>query len=246
MAGRACVLDHLSPVIGCRFPASLNPACSWLRIAIVIYRAWFGRYSWQPRCRVSGGREITGLFGRLAPLFLSVIPLFVLFGLGVLTWKQTEIWHDSERLWSHALAVSPSGMANLHVGRFVAQRGDLAEAEKHLRRAVEINPKNDVFQSNLALILARQGNLAEATKHFRRALEINPDDPATLNNMGITLAQQGKLDEAILHFQRSLEIKPNDASGHTNMANLLLDRGDVDGATEHLARRHRNRSGGCR
>lgn len=162
------------------------------------------------------------------------IPLFTLFGLGILTWKQTEIWHDTERLWNHALAVRPSSIAYFHMGRSMAQRGDLAEGEKHLRRAVEINPRNDVIQSNLALVLAKQGNLAEATKHFLRALEINPKDPATLNNMGITLAQQGKLDEAILHFHRSLEIRPNDASGHTNMANLLLDRGDVDGATKHL------------
>src|SRR5262244_3955412 len=147
--------------------------------------------------------------------------LMVLVGLSILTWRQSEIWHDSERLWNHALAVSPSGMAYLHVGRFSAQRGDLAEAEKHLRRAVEFNTKNDVFRSNLALVLARQGNLPEATEQFRRALEI-------------TLAQQGKLDEAIQHFQRSLELKPNDASGHTNMANLLLNRGDVDGATKHL------------
>jgi Flp pilus assembly protein TadD len=160
--------------------------------------------------------------------------LFGLFGLGILTWKQAQIWHDSEKLWSHALAVSPSGMASLHVGRFAAQRGNLAEAEAHLRRAVAFNPQNDVFQSNLALILARQGNLGEATDHFRRALEINPKDPATLNNMGIALAQQGKLDEAIEHFRRSLEIKPNDASGHTNMANLLLGRGDVEGAAKHL------------
>ena len=166
--------------------------------------------------------------------FLIGIPLFVLFGLGVLTWRQTEIWHDSERLWSHALAVRPSGMAYLHVGRFAAQRGELEEASKNLRRAVAINPKNDVFQSNLALVLARQGNLVEATAHFRRALEINPADPATLNNMGITLAQQGNFDEAIQYFQRSLEIKPNDASGHGNMANILLNRGDVDGAIKHL------------
>jgi tetratricopeptide (TPR) repeat protein len=178
--------------------------------------------------------ESSGIARSVGAALLIGIPLFVLFWLGILTWKQTGIWHDSERLWSHALAVSPSGMANLHVGRFIAQRGDLAEGEKHLRRAVEFNPKNDVFQSNLALVLARQGNLPEATVHFYRALEINPGDPATLNNMGITLAQQGKLDEAIQHFQRSLEIKPNDASGHTNMANLLLDRGDVDGATKHL------------
>jgi tetratricopeptide (TPR) repeat protein len=169
----------------------------------------------------------------IAALFIA-IPLFALFGLGSLTWRQTEIWHDSETLWNHALAASPSSMAYFHVGRFTAQRGDLAEAEKHLRRAVEINPTNDVIQSNLALVLARQGNLAEATAHFYRALEINPADPATLNNMGITLAQQGKLDEAIQHFQRSLEIKPNDASGHTNLANVMLARGDMDGAMKHL------------
>src|SRR5262245_54117803 len=162
------------------------------------------------------------------------IPLFTVFALSVLTWKQTEIWHDTERLWNHALAVRPSSVAYFHLGRSMAQRGDLAEADKHLRRAAEINPKSDIIQSNLALCLARQGNLAEATKHFHRALEINPKDPATLNNMGITLAQQGRLDEAIQHFQRSLELKPNDVSGHTNMANLLLNRGDVDGATKHL------------
>ena len=175
-----------------------------------------------------------GVIRPLSAALLTGIPLFVLFGLAVLTWGQVGIWHDTERLWGHALAVRPSSIAYFHMGRSMAQRGDLAEAEKHLRRAAEINPRNDVIQSNLALVLARQGNLAEATKHFRRALEINPKDPATLNNMGITLAQQGKLDEATQHFRRSLEIKPDDASGHTNMANLLLDRGDVDGATKHL------------
>jgi protein O-mannosyl-transferase len=175
--------------------------------------------------------------GSIRPLsaaLLTGIPLFVLFGLGVLTWGQVGIWHDTERLWGHALAVRPSSIAYFHMGRSMAQRGDLYEADKHLRRAAEINPKNDVIQSNLALVLARQGNLADATKHFHRALEINPKDPATLNNMGITLARQGRLDEAIQYFQRSLELKPNDVSGHTNMANLLLNRGDVDGATKHL------------
>ena len=169
----------------------------------------------------------------VAAVFIA-IPLFVLFGLSTLTWRQTHIWRDSETLWNHTLAASPSSMAHFHVGRFTAQRGDLAGAEKHLRRAVEINPTNDVIQSNLALVLARQGNLAEATTHFNRALEINPADPATLNNMGITLAQQGKLDEAIRHFQRSVEIKPKDASGHSNLANVLLNRGDLDGAMKHL------------
>jgi Flp pilus assembly protein TadD len=162
------------------------------------------------------------------------ILLFTVFGFSVLTWKQVEVWHDTERLWSHALAVRPSSFAYFHIAKLKAERGDLAEADKDLRRAVAINPKNDIIQSNLALVLARQGNLVEATEHFYRALEINPKDPSTLNNLAITLAQQGKLDEAIQHFQRALEIRPNDASGHTNLANVLLARGDLDGAAKHL------------
>jgi tetratricopeptide (TPR) repeat protein len=182
-------------------------------------------------------RLSTGGISRPAVAALSTaIAFFVLFVLGSLSWKQTKIWHDSETLWNHALAASPSSMAYFHVGRFAAQRGDLAESEKHLRRAVEINPTNDVMQSNLALVLARQGRLLEATDHFRRALNINPADPATLNNLGIALAQQGKLDEAIQRFERALEIKPNDASGHTNLANVKLARGDLDGAVSHLRR----------
>jgi len=168
-------------------------------------------------------------------LFIAT-PLFVIFGLGSLTWKQTKIWHDSETLWNHALSASPSSMAHFHVGRFAAENGDLVEAERHLRRAVAINPTNDVMQSNLALVLARQGNLAEATGYFYRALEINPSDPATINNLAITLAQQGKLDEAVQQFRRALEIRPDDVSGHTNLANVMLARGDFDGATEHLRR----------
>ena len=172
--------------------------------------------------------------------FLIGISLLVLFGLGTFTWRQTEIWHDTERLWNHALAVHPSSTAHFHVARFIADRGDLAGAEKHLRRAAEMSPKKDVVQSFLAMVLAKQGNLVEATERFHRALQINPKDPATLNNMGIALAQQGKLDEAIEHFQRSLEIKPNDAAGHMNLANVWLDRGNMDGSPQAHAGRRRD------
>ena len=211
----------------------LKRAHSWSRIVIVICRAWFGRCFWQ-LCFLASGSGGLECARPVLGGFLIGIPLLVLFGLGTLTWRQTEIWHDTERLWNHALAVHPSSTAHFHVARFIADRGDLAGAEKHLRRAAEMSPKKDVVQSFLAMVLAKQGNLVEATQRFHRALQINPKDPATLNNMGIALAQQGKLDEAIEHFQRSLEIKPNDAAGHMNLANVWLDRGNMEESLKHM------------
>src|SRR5207245_1977696 len=34
----------------------------------------------------------------------------VVVGLGVLTWNQAQVWHDSERLWTHALAINPNSV----------------------------------------------------------------------------------------------------------------------------------------
>src|SRR5207249_9869727 len=31
----------------------------------------------------------------------------LLVGLGLLTWNQVQVWHDSEKLWSHAAAIDP-------------------------------------------------------------------------------------------------------------------------------------------
>jgi Flp pilus assembly protein TadD len=209
-AGPQLVADRYS-YLSCMVWAAL--------LATVICRLW------QTRTRVASPA---------VRILLTAMPLLVLLGLATLTWKQTETWRDTERLWNHALAVHPSSTAYFHVARFMAERGDLARAEKHLRRAIEINPKKDVIQSLLAVVLVKQGNLAEALAHFYSALAINPADPDTLNNLGIALAQQGKLDEAIQHLKRSLEIKPNDTSVHMNLANVLLDRGDVDGAIKHM------------
>ena len=219
----------LAPVLGVAQAGLQLVADRYSYLSCMVWAILFASlfiHLWRRSADGVGQAGVTALF--------IAIPLFVLFSLGGLTWRQTQIWQDSERLWNHALAVSPSSMAHFHVGRFAVQRGDLAEAENHLRRAIEINPTNDVIQSNLALVLARQGNLSDATVHFYRALKINPADPATLNNMGITLAQQGKLDEAIQHFRRALEIRPGDASGHANLANVMLARGDMDGALKHL------------
>src|SRR6266581_3556855 len=45
---------------------------------------------------------------RPAKRFLITGPaLCAVLGLGVLTWNQVQVWHDSQKLWTHALAIDP-------------------------------------------------------------------------------------------------------------------------------------------
>jgi tetratricopeptide (TPR) repeat protein len=62
-------------------------------------------------------------------------------------------------------------------GMFLAEAGRAAEAETHLRRAVEIYPEYAQMHYNLAVLLARRGARDEAEAHLRRAIALAPANP---------------------------------------------------------------------
>src|SRR5438093_1896444 len=58
----------------------------------------------------------------------------VVVGLGVLTWDQVQVWHDSGKLWTHALAIDPNSYtAQNNLGIVLAEQGRLAEAIEHFQ-----------------------------------------------------------------------------------------------------------------
>src|SRR5437870_3406433 len=138
---------------------------------------------------------------------IAGVAICAVAGLGVLTWNQAQIWHDSERLWTHALATYPqTSMAQNNLGAVLADQGKLAEAIEHYQRALQIRPENVEAHNNLGLALARQGKMAEASDHYRQALRIMPNDVEVHNNLGRALAQQGKMAEASEHYEQALRL----------------------------------------
>jgi tetratricopeptide (TPR) repeat protein len=88
-------------------------------------------------------------------------------------WQQTRYWRDSETLWVHTLACTPSSPL----------------ARKVVDLIVEGHNK-------LGVLSAGRGQVREAIVHFRKALEIRPEDARAHYNLGVVLAGQGKLEEA--------------------------------------------------
>src|SRR3989475_660893 len=156
---------------------------------------------------------------------LAGIATGVVIALGVLTWNQVQVWHDSERLWTHALAVDPNSfMAHNNLGYALDRQGKLAEAIEHYRQALRIKPDYAEAHNNVGHALDGQGKSAEAIEHFRQALRIQPEKAETHNNWGVALAQQGKPAEAIEHFRRALRIQPENAEAHNNLARALAQQ----------------------
>ena len=125
----------------------------------------------------------------------------VLVVLSALTWKQVQIWHNSEKLWRHALAVTPeSSTAHYNLGNILADRDELEEAIWHYRQALRINPTDYTAHNNLGNALRSQGQLEEAIGHYRQALRINPAHSMAHSNLGIALVGQGRVEAAMDHF----------------------------------------------
>src|SRR5437773_1312929 len=172
--------------------------------------------------------------GTPATWLLAGIAFCVVVGLGVLTWNQVQVWHDSEKLWSHAAGIDPrSPVGQYSWGLALAQEGKLTEAIEHYTTALRIKPDYADAQISWGVALAQQGKLAEAIEHYPQALQIKPDSADAHANWGLALADQGKLAEAIDHYRQALEIKPESAEVHIIWGTALADRGRLAEASEH-------------
>ena len=155
----------------------------------------------------------------------------LLVGLGALTWQQTRIWHNSETLWRHALALDEkSSFAHNNLGLALADRGAFAEAIEEFRKAVEIDPTFVEAHTNLGIFLAKRGSSEEAVSHLRQALGIDPTFTNAQNTLGNILADKGESDKAIEHFHKALQTNPTSALTYYNLARVLAKRGDLEEA----------------
>lgn len=86
------------------------------------------------------------------------------------------------------------------------QPGDAAD---QLSRAVEIDPEDAEFRSNLALALFRSCRFREAEDHARKALECDADSPDALFATALVLERAGRLDEADRRLERAARLDPD-------------------------------------
>ena len=160
----------------------------------------------------------------------------LLVALGVLTWRQTEIWHDPATFWNYVLERDPqSSIAETALGTLLVRDQRFPEAIQRLEHATQLDPAYAKAHDNLGIALSNVGRMDEAIEQFRLAIAQSPRDHESYNNLGIALTRQGKVPEAIAEYGVALSIKPDYADAQTNWGNALLRLGRLDEAMTHYA-----------
>ncbi|HSR54477.1 MAG TPA: tetratricopeptide repeat protein [Acidobacteriota bacterium] len=99
--------------------------------------------------------------------------LLLLAGAGVR--ERNQIWLDDVALYREAVQRSPQKMrVHYNLGSALAREGEPGRAEDSFRRALKLDPLDDLNHSAMGYCAEVQGRMAEAVQHYRRALELNP------------------------------------------------------------------------
>jgi protein O-mannosyl-transferase len=164
-----------------------------------------------------------------------VICSALLLSLGVLTWRQCEMYRDTETLWRWTTSRNPgSWMAYNNLGTALLKTGRVDEAISQFRKALEIQPGYAVAHNNLGNAFLRLGRTADSYAELEKALEFDPSNVEAHNNMGNTLVQMGRTDEAAAHYNKAVEIDPTYAQAHNNLGALFLQSGRLEDSVAHL------------
>jgi len=179
-----------------------------------------------------GGQDLLARWP-VRPPVLAACAVALLLALGCTTWRQVGYWHDSTRLFTHALEVtSANWLAHNNLGGALAREGKLEEATRHFAESIRLEPSNPYAHFNLGVALHRQGRPAEAIAHYREALRLAPDYPNAHNNLGVALLDGGEVEQAIGELEQAF-LMHQDPGTHFNLGLALAKQGRTDEAIEH-------------
>lgn len=101
------------------------------------------------------------------------------------------------------------GFVRLHYDR------DWVDAERELRKAIQLKGSNQVAHRWYAYSLSAMGRHDEAYAEIERARQITPQSAVIATAVANVLFLAGKFDEAVVQCKKSLELDPGAMAAHT-------------------------------
>jgi type IV pilus assembly protein PilF len=99
---------------------------------------------------------------------------------------------------------------NYQLGARYYRNGNYDLARDRLLYSINLNPKNAIAHSTLALTYERLDNIRLATQSYEEAVRVAPNNYDVLNTYAVFLCRQGRYDDATKVFDRAIRVTEND------------------------------------
>lgn len=150
---------------------------------------------------------------------------------GYMTYERTQVWKNSETLWSNVLKNHPhAAVAYRNRGNFYAQNGQTDLALQDYAVLLQMNKGNDKIYSNLGNIYGMKGEMENALKAYSEALAKNPNSFDAYFNRGTTYGRMNRFEDALADFQKAYELQPNSMRALSNRAFTYSQLGNYEKA----------------
>ena len=166
----------------------------------------------------------------------TALAVAVLARLGLLTWRQSGVYHNMQTLWEDTLVKNPvCWMAHNNLGYELARQDRSAEAIGHYQAALRIKPDFPDPHNNLGIQLDLQGRPAAAVAEYAAALKIEPTYTLARYNLAIALSRLGQTNDSMRQYEIILSFDPKNADVHYNLGLALARQGHLESAATHFA-----------
>lgn len=134
----------------------------------------------------------------------------------VMTWRQTQIWNNSDTLWTHVLKYhTNTSLPFRNRANFRRDQGRIDEALADYNAAITLKPDGALYNSRAKLYFNQQ-KYQPALDDYNRAIALDSTKGEYYINRGAVWALAGKLDLALNDFNKGLQLDPGHANGYKN------------------------------
>ena len=135
----------------------------------------------------------------------ALLAIALLAACAVVARRQVAVWHDTETLFRHAIAVTEGNYLAEHaIGSELLRRGEAAEAEAHFAEALRMRPQWPEASFGLADALFAEGRLEEAIRRYEHGLRAAPRSTRGQIRLARALLATGRSAEALGRARHAL------------------------------------------
>ncbi len=122
-------------------------------------------------------------------------------------WKYDWNWKEAQAEFRKSLELNANNAHTHHIyAVYLACRGEFADAEQHMHKALELDPLSMIIRTNLGWMRYFQGDFAGAETAYLDVLKVDPGFLPARQKLWITYAEEGKTEQAAAELENLMRL----------------------------------------